>query len=159
MNKNNQLPNKIIAHLTLLLLVVNSTFTQAQEEKKTQPEPYAPSYTLYYPTDQWELTTENSDFLATYVLQELQRTDAPNLVVQLEGHTDDVGTSYYNTQLSQKRVQAVADFLIKNGFKPEQIKINFFGESKPETRKIASSNKLQDIRYANRRVTIKIEKR
>lgn len=159
MNLKNQLLQKAIRQLTIVVMLLTNTLTIAQEEKKTQPEPYAPSYTLYYPTNQWELSKENSDFLTTYVLQELQKTDAPNLVVQLEGHTDDVGTSYYNNQLAQKRVQAVADYLIKNGFKEDQINIKFFGEAKPEIRKIAISNKLQDIRYANRRVTITIEKR
>ena len=90
--------------------------------------------------------------------QKIQKPNPPNLIIYIEGHTDDVGDSDYNMQLSQKRVQAVADYIKSKGFNESNIKISWHGKSQPETRKIAISKKLKDIRYANRRVTIRIEK-
>jgi outer membrane protein OmpA-like peptidoglycan-associated protein len=121
-------------------------------------ELYAPIYSLYYPSDKWELTTENTEFLNSYVIQKIQKPNPPNLIIYIEGHTDDVGDSDYNMQLSQKRAQTVADFIKNRGFDESNIKISWHGKSQPETRKIAISKKLKDIRYANRRVTIRIVK-
>ena len=141
--------------LALLLMIISTTLTFAQA--KTKGELYAPLYALYYPTNQWELTEENSNFLDLYVVQGIEKTDAPHCIIYLEGHTDAVGNADYNQQLSQKRVQTVADYLISKGFSVDQIKVSYFGASKPETRAIAVSNKPKDIRHANRRVTIRIE--
>jgi outer membrane protein OmpA-like peptidoglycan-associated protein len=119
---------------------------------------YAPIYSLYYPTAKWELTKENTEFLDSYVIQKIQKPNPPNLIIYIEGHTDDVGDSDYNMQLSQKRAQTVADFIKNRGVDESNIKISWHGKSQPETRKIAISKKIKDIRYANRRVTIRIEK-
>lgn len=151
-------------YIILILTIIKCNFCYSQHlnneqgQTKTKAELYAPIYNLYYPTDKWELTIENKEFLNSYVIQKIQRPDPPNLVIYLEGHTDDLGDPDYNMQLSQKRVQAVADYLKNKGISPDQIKISYFGKSKPETGKIAISKKLKDIRYANRRVTIRIEK-
>lgn len=118
----------------------------------------APIYTLYYPTNQWEISPENISFLDSYVINKFKIEKTSKLIVYLEGHTDAVGTEINNLELSKKRVQAVADYLISKGITTDQMQISFFGETKPETRKIAISKKLKDIRYANRRVVIRIEK-
>lgn len=121
-------------------------------------ELYAPIYSLYYPTAKWELTKANTEFLNSYIIQKIQIPNQTNLIIYLEGHTDDVGNSDFNLQLSQKRVQAVADYIKSKGFNESNVKVSWHGKSQPETRKIAISKKLKDIRYANRRVTIRIEK-
>ncbi|WP_298153591.1 OmpA family protein [Flavobacterium sp.] len=158
MKSETHIKNNLIEPLSILFLTVLSTLAIAQENSNTKAAFHAPIYTLYYPTDHWELTIENTDFLYKYVIQEIQKPDSPHLLIYLEGHSDDVGDSDYNMKLSQQRVQAVAEYLKSNGYLTDQIKIQYFGESKPETRKIAVSNKLKDIRYANRRVVIRIEK-
>lgn len=141
------------------MTIINCSFCYSQQSAndKTNRKLYAPIYALYYPTDKWEVTPENMEFLNNYIVDKIKRPDAPNLIIYLEGHTDDVGDANYNMQLSQKRVQAIADFLISMGIKSEQIKVTFFGESKPETGNIAISKKLKDIRYANRRVVVRLE--
>lgn len=147
--------HKLIRLLVILFMLLSiKGFTQT--EIKT--ELAAPIYTIYYPTNLWELTVDNTNFLYSYVVQIIQTPNPPNLIIYLEGYTDDVGDADDNMQLSQKRVQAVADYLVSKGFRQDQIKISYFGESKPETRNVAVSKKLNDIRYANRRVVIKIEK-
>jgi len=148
----------------LLVPLINFNFCYSQKIKNTQVqsiekgELYAPIYSLYYPTAKWELKKENTEFLDSYVIQKIQKPNPPNLIIYIEGHTDDVGDSDYNIQLSQKRAQTVADFIKNRGVDESNIKISWHGKSQPETRKIAISKKLKDIRYANRRVTIRIEK-
>jgi outer membrane protein OmpA-like peptidoglycan-associated protein len=146
--------NKIIKQLSIILLSINLVFAQTS----TKTEPFAPIYSLYYETDKWNLTIENAEFLNSYVLQKIQLQNSKNVIIYLEGHADNVGNFDYNMKLSQKRVQEVYNYLISKGLNSNQLKIKYFGESKPETRKIAVSKKLKDIHYANRRVIIKIEK-
>ncbi|HLO72660.1 MAG TPA: OmpA family protein [Flavobacterium sp.] len=146
--------SKIFEQLSIILFSINIALSQTSPKA----EPFAPIYSIYYETDKWNLTTENTEFLNSYVIQKIQSEGLENIIIHLEGHTDDVGNSDYNIQLSQKRVQEVYNYLISKGLNSNQLTINYFGESKPETRKIAISKKLNDIRYANRRVIIKFEK-
>jgi len=69
-------------------------------------------------------------------LPELQRLlqllrDNPHLRIQINGHTDDIGTEMDNLQLSTLRAQAVLRFLTQKGIPPERLKSAGFGESKP----------------------------
>lgn len=148
--------NKYII-LILTILSSSSCYSQQSDNDKIIGKLYAPIYGLYYPTNKWEITPENIEFLNNYIVNKIKSQDSLNLIIYLEGHTDDVGDADYNIQLSQKRAQAVADYLISMGIKQEQIKVTFYGEAKPETRNIAISKKLKDIRYASRRVVIRIE--
>jgi len=124
----------------------------------TDAELYAPIYSINYSTNKWELNDINITFLDDYVIDKIKKNKNSKFIIYLEGHTDDVGTEINNLELSKKRVRAVADYLISKGISTDQIHISYFGETKPVTRKIAISKKLKDIRYANRRVEIRIEK-
>ena len=148
----------MLKNFLAILLLYLFALTNALAQTTSKTELAAPIYTLYYPTNQWEVSTENISFLDSYVITTLKIEKTSNLIIYLEGHTDDVGTEIDNLELSKKRVQAVADYLISKGITTDQIQISYFGETKPEKRKIAISKKLEDIRYANRRVVIRIEK-
>ena len=43
----------------------------------------------------------------------------PNLRVELSGHTDNTGSEVLNNRLSQKRAEAVVDYLISKGISAE----------------------------------------
>lgn len=148
----------MLKNFLAILLLYLFALTNALAQTTSKTELAAPIYTLYYPTNQWEVSTENISFLDSYVINKFKIEKTSKLMVYLEGHTDDVGTEIDNLELSKKRVQAIADYLISKGITTDQIQISYFGETKPETRKIAISKKLKDIRYANRRVVIRIEK-
>lgn len=148
----------MLKNFLAILLLYLFALTNALAQTTSKTELAAPIYTLYYPTNQWEVSTENITFLDSYVINKFKIEKTSKLIVYLEGHSDDVGTEIDNLELSKKRVQAVADYLISKGITTDQIQISYFGETKPETRKIAISKKLKDIRYANRRVVIRIEK-
>ncbi|WP_396143373.1 OmpA family protein [Flavobacterium sp.] len=148
----------MLKNFSAILLLCSIALTNALSQTTSNTELATPIYTLYYPTNQWEVSATNASFLDTNVINKFETEKSSKFIIYLEGHTDDVGTDINNLELSKKRVQAVADYLISKGITTDQIQISYFGETKPEKRKIAISKKLEDIRYANRRVVIRIEK-
>ena len=78
---------------------------------------------------------------AAPVLQKYNHT-----AIQVEGHTDAIGTETYNQQLSERRAETVKNALIQRGIDPQRIRSVGFGESQP----VSSNN------AANRRVTLRI---
>ena len=82
----------------------------------------------------------------------------PAAKVELEGHTDSKGTEQYNQKLSEKRVEAVKQYLIKEGAADKaRISAKGYGESKPiapNTTKDGKDN--PEGRAENRRVEILI---
>jgi OmpA-OmpF porin, OOP family len=71
--------------------------------------------------------------------------------VELEGHTDSVGTDQYNQGLSERRAASVRDYVVKGGVDQGRLSMRGFGESKP-----IADNKTADGRAKNRRVEIKV---
>jgi peptidoglycan-associated lipoprotein len=57
--------------------------------------------------------------------------DNPKIVVSLIAHTDNRGTDAANMQLSQRRAQAIVDYLIINGIDEERLNAKGMGESSP----------------------------
>lgn len=94
--------------------------------------------------DSAKLTAESEGILAEAV-QELR--DAPSVSVRVEGHTDSVGSDAYNLELSQRRAEAVVDYLISQGIEPHRLEPIGMGEGHP-----IDSNETDDGRYHNRRV-------
>jgi OOP family OmpA-OmpF porin len=72
--------------------------------------------------------------------------------VTLSGHTDNIGTDAYNRGLSERRVNAVRDYVVKKGVDSGRISGQGFGESKP-----IADNKTREGRAKNRRVEIKVD--
>jgi len=58
-------------------------------------------------------------------------TDNPNIAIEISAHTDMVGTEESNMELSQKRAQAVVNFLIKSGIEKGRLTSKGYGESTP----------------------------
>lgn len=77
--------------------------------------------------------------------------DNPNVRIQLEGHTDDVGTDDYNDKLSLNRANAVKDYLISAGIDAFRVKTAGFGKRRPLRRDTS-----EEARALNRRVEMKI---
>jgi outer membrane protein OmpA-like peptidoglycan-associated protein len=73
----------------------------------------------------------------------------PGLKLQLEGHTDSIGTDDYNLQLSQQRADAVRDFLAEQGVPVANITSVGLGKSGP-----VASNDNAAGRQQNRRVEL-----
>jgi len=73
----------------------------------------------------------------------------PSLKLEVEGHTDSVGTDEYNMTLSQNRASAVRDFLTQKGMNSSSIASRGFGEGQP-----VASNDTSSGRQQNRRVEL-----
>ncbi|PIS37683.1 MAG: hypothetical protein CO150_09195 [Nitrospirae bacterium CG_4_9_14_3_um_filter_53_35] len=68
--------------------------------------------------------------------------------VRIEGHTDSIGSEKYNQNLSERRANAVKDYLVKNfEIDPSRIETVGFGKSKP-----LADNKTDEGRAKNRRI-------
>jgi len=74
--------------------------------------------------------------------------------VRIEGHTDAIGTEEYNFNLSNRRAEAVMNFLVK-GYNFDAKKFEFIGMG--ETQPIADNGNYQG-RQTNRRVELKISR-
>lgn len=72
----------------------------------------------------------------------------------IAGHTDSVGTTEYNNELSVRRANAVTDYLmVHHGINPTRLTVEGYGETKP-----IASNDSEKGRSLNRRVEfIRIE--
>jgi outer membrane protein OmpA-like peptidoglycan-associated protein len=73
----------------------------------------------------------------------------PSLHLQIEGHTDSVGTDEYNQSLSEKRAGAVRDYLVQQGIAADSIEARGFGKTQP-----IASNDTPEGRQQNRRVEL-----
>jgi len=71
--------------------------------------------------------------------------------IAVYGYTDDVGTRAYNLQLSQRRAEAVRDFLVQAGISATVMSTKGFGKSDPRV-----PGDSEQARAANRRVEIAI---
>lgn len=103
---------------------------------------------IFYATDSYELVdksiaelTKLTDFL----------NHNPGLKIEISGHTDNVGTSEYNLNLSKNRAKSVYNYLIEKGIKSERLTYKGYGESQA-----INTNETVEGRAENRRTEIKI---
>jgi outer membrane protein OmpA-like peptidoglycan-associated protein len=71
----------------------------------------------------------------------------PGLALEVEGHTDSVGSDDYNQSLSENRAKAVRDYLVQQNVPGNAITAKGFGETQP-----VASNDTAAGRQQNRRV-------
>jgi outer membrane protein OmpA-like peptidoglycan-associated protein len=80
------------------------------------------------------------------------KADPKNVFIEIEGHTDNVGSKTYNEHLGLERAEAVKRYLYEAHQVPlHKINVISYGEDKP----VAPNNK-RDGRAQNRRVVIKV---
>jgi len=70
-------------------------------------------------------------------------------IIEIAGHTDNVGGADFNRQLSQRRASAVAQYLMSKGVTEPRIMTAAGGEEHP-----IASNSTEQGRAANRRVEV-----
>lgn len=71
----------------------------------------------------------------------------PGLRLQVEGHTDSIGSDEYNLHLSEKRADSVRAYLVSNGVRPDSVTAEGFGKADP-----IADNATAAGRKLNRRV-------
>jgi outer membrane protein OmpA-like peptidoglycan-associated protein/opacity protein-like surface antigen len=75
----------------------------------------------------------------------------PTIKVDLEGHTDNVGTDAYNLGLSERRANSVKTYLAGRGIEAARMNPVGYGESRP-----IDTNDTEEGREENRRVELKV---
>jgi outer membrane protein OmpA-like peptidoglycan-associated protein len=80
-------------------------------------------------------------------------TRNPDWVVEVAGHTDNVGNAKLNVELSEQRAEVVRDYIMQRGIDRARITVIGYGGSKPIV-----SNSDSQKREKNRRVEITLKK-
>jgi outer membrane protein OmpA-like peptidoglycan-associated protein len=103
---------------------------------------------LKFEFDKADLRPEDRELLSR--IAGILRT-AHDDTISVNGHTDDVGSDAYNQKLSERRAQAVRDYLVKAGLSEEILSVQGHGKALPLVK--ASSDA---ARAKNRRVELGI---
>jgi outer membrane protein OmpA-like peptidoglycan-associated protein len=97
--------------MRLSILIIFFTLTSAVSFAQKE------SLIVHFDFNKSDLTTASAillnDFIAT--------NKTTNAFITLYGHTDSKGSNAYNVSLSQRRINAVKEYLIKNGFQKNRI--------------------------------------
>lgn len=81
----------------------------------------------------------------------------PELIVEIQSHTDNKGSDQYNEKLSQKRAESVVNYLVSKGIQPVRLKAKGYGESAPiAPNENSDGTDNPDGRAQNRRTDFKI---
>ncbi len=83
---------------------------------------------IFYEFGKWELTPASETGLQSLVKM---LTDNPNITIELSAHTDMVGDSIRNVELSKKRAESVVNYLIKQGIEKERLTPVGYGKNRP----------------------------
>ncbi len=73
----------------------------------------------------------------------------PDLKLQVEGHTDSIGSDEYNQTLSEKRAETVQGYLVSSGVSPDHVTALGLGKADP-----VGDNNTANGRQLNRRVDL-----
>jgi outer membrane protein OmpA-like peptidoglycan-associated protein len=99
---------------------------------------------VYFETNKYNISANSK-----LALDKLQKIFAeyPETNILIEGHTDNVGTDTYNMGLSERRADAVGNYLRSAGVTSSRLIIKWYGESQPKVENTSDAN-----RALNRRV-------
>lgn len=106
------------------------------------------SQTLNFAFNSAELPVGAADALAAAIAFTEQYEQSR---FEVAGHTDSVGTDAYNQALSERRAQAVRDYLVDSGVPANRLTVVGYGEASP-----LSSNETDGGRARNRRVEVRL---
>lgn len=108
-------------------------------------------FVVYFEFNEFGL---NSKAFATVdrVIEHLRHK--PNLMIEIKGYTDDVGTNQYNNYLSRRRAKMVAEYMNSRGVPTDYMKAKAYGSDDP-----VADNKDPNQAWLNRRAEIIVHER
>ncbi|MDJ0883508.1 MAG: OmpA family protein [Desulfobacterales bacterium] len=127
----------------------------AKPMAKPAPPPPPP---LPQPKITWILSGVNFDFNSDVVrpdAKEILKSDIkilrenPQIRVEVQGHTCDLGPADYNRELSDRRAQSIKEYLISQGVARNRLESRGYGEDRPRF-----PNDGEENRARNRRVEL-----
>jgi OOP family OmpA-OmpF porin len=83
----------------------------------------------------------------------VQMKMCPKVSIEVQGHTDGVGSNEYNLGLGQRRADSVRRHFVAKGIQSSRLSTKSFGESSP-----VAANSTDDGRRLNRRVELHAKK-
>jgi OOP family OmpA-OmpF porin len=104
---------------------------------------------IFFDYDKFELKEESFPELDRIVVM---MNENPEMRIKITGHTDSIGGTSYNLNLSKQRAKAVMDYLISKDIAKKRLSYKGYGKSKP-----IASNDTEEGREQNRRVEFIIE--
>lgn len=102
---------------------------------------------LFFGIGKEDLNAESTSKLEAIAVQLAQN---PSVMVLIEGHTDNTGSTILNMALSVKRANAVAKYLTQQGIDPRRLSLKAYGAKRP----LVSNDDERDGREINRRIEI-----
>lgn len=103
---------------------------------------------LNFGPNETELSVSSRDVLSQLVAALLRY---PDVIISVEGHTDNRGAAADNLELSKQRVLSVVRYMVSQGMSADRIKPYGYGESRPR-----AANATATGREQNRRIEINI---
>ena len=103
---------------------------------------------VFFNTGKWEVKDDSYAELSRLVSL---MTDVLTLKIEISGHTDNIGAESFNELLSQRRADAVVNYLVGKGVDKKRLSAKGYGQSKP-----VDSNDTAEGRALNRRTEFEI---
>tara|TARA_B100000767_G_scaffold71961_1_gene68459 strand:- start:1585 stop:3684 length:2100 start_codon:yes stop_codon:yes gene_type:complete len=103
---------------------------------------------VFFDSGKWEVKDDSYAELARLVLL---LNDVPNLKIEISGHTDNIGAESFNELLSQRRADAVVNYLVEKGVDIVRLSAKGYGQTNP-----VGSNDTPESRASNRRTEFEI---
>jgi OOP family OmpA-OmpF porin len=137
--------------------VEDMTVDCGAEPPKAPTPPPAPVYekislsaTALFDFDKAVLKPEGREALDA-VGEKIKSKGASVVDIDIVGHTDSIGSEEYNQGLSERRANAVRDYIVSKGVDGNIIDVSGAGESSP-----VADNSTKEGRAQNRRVEVSI---
>lgn len=108
--------------------------------KVRKPQRHSKSFLFKFDSDEMESNEQDKldAFIATIAGKDVQR-------IEIDGYADDIGSSGYNLELSEKRAKRIALYLVDKGYPVTRISLKGYGEITDE-----------NLKKLNRKVELKI---
>lgn len=103
---------------------------------------------IFFETDKFELMEASFPELKKMVRL---MNNNPSIIIEISGHTDNVGSLEYNQLLSERRAKSVLDYLVMKGVSESRLQYKGFGFVMP-----ISTNNTPEGRAKNRRTVVRI---
>lgn len=117
-----------------------------QADLEIQPLEQGKEYRLndiYFSSNSAELNNAAQAILSAFI--EFMHEN-PKVKVEIQGHTDEVGSASANLELSAQRAKSVYDYLVQNGIESARLRHKGFGETRPVADNSTAEGKAQNRR-------------
>jgi NitT/TauT family transport system substrate-binding protein len=128
-------------------------FQPTSPEERNAPAFATKPISIQFPTGQFQLS-QNAKTIIDYQFADVAKTFG-NVKVRVEGNTDNVGGRAMNMDLSQKRAQAVADYLASQ-YGMDKNRFVIVGNGPDDPVKGCESNATESCRAQNRRTEFQL---